>query len=70
MTETELLRPMTLNAATAFLREAAVYFRKRSAEGGDEAYWANAQNADNCERVINLLFSMRAESAAGKKGAP
>lgn len=58
------VRLITLNEATGFLREAAAYFRKRDTKGEDRAYWANVYNAENCEKIIDLLFSMRSGIAA------
>lgn len=46
---------------TAFLAEAAVYFRKRPTDGEDAAYWANEYNAEACERISAYLESLRAE---------
>jgi hypothetical protein len=45
----------------AFLKEAANYFRKLDTHGEDMAFWANATNAETCERIAATLASITAE---------
>lgn len=40
-----------------FLREAAVYFRARAANGEDSAFWANEANAERCEIAATRITS-------------
>ena len=44
-------KPVSTEAAIAFLTEAARYFRKRPTGGEDMAHWANVYNAEMCERI-------------------
>jgi hypothetical protein len=52
--------PEDVAARVAFLREAANYFRKRDTGGEDAAFWANVANAENCDKIADLLASHRA----------
>lgn len=49
---------MTTAEAQSFLREAAKYFRARPTNGEDRAYWSNVYNADNCEKIADLIERM------------
>lgn len=48
----------------AFLKEAANYFRKLDTHGEDMAFWANATNAETCERIAATLASITIERDA------
>lgn len=48
-------RGMTVAAASAFLMEAARYFRGRETGGEDRAFWSNVYNAENCEKIAAML---------------
>lgn len=48
-------KPITTEAAIEWLEEAAAYFSRRPTNGEDSAHWANAYNAMNARRIVDLI---------------
>lgn len=54
---------------SAFLAEAAAYFKNRPDCGEDKAYWANVFNAENCTKAGELITSLTTQLEAERERA-
>lgn len=57
--EVPALEPISADAATAWLNEAAHYFSSRPTHGEDAEHWSNVANAANCRRIAALIATDR-----------
>jgi hypothetical protein len=55
---------MTVDQAIAFIEEMARYFHKMSVTTDEDmTFWASKNNAESCEKIAELLRSMKNENS-------